>query len=483
MPRVPYVCHSDQQDICAALADIRRELEIAEVFPEPVLAEAQERAEAGPTIPPGSAAATVADRTEIPLVTIDPPGSMDLDQAYAGERTDHGWRVHYAIADVAAWVPVGGAIDEEARARGLTMYFPDGRAPLHPARLSEGAASLLPNEERQSLLWTIELDDGGHLLGATVERALVRSRAQLTYREAAEGIAEGESSVLRSLEEVGRRRQALEIERGAVSLHLAQQEVVVRDGSYALVYDESLPVEDWNAQISLLTGIAAARIMLEGGVGMLRTLPRPSQRTIRELRLTARALGIEWPDDAGYAEVVRELDPSDPDEAALIAQSARGLRGAGYEAFDGPPPETTEHSAIAAEYAHVTAPLRRLGDRFVNEVVLALVAGKRPPDWVLAALPDLPRRLGQARNREGALDRAIVDVIEAALLADHVGQVFTGIVTDVDERRPRSRIQLRYPAVVATADGNAELGDEVEVRLLEADVAARRVRFELVDSG
>ena len=480
MPRVPYVCHSDQQAICASLAEIRRELEIAEAFPEPVLIEARERAEAGPMIPPGSAATTVADRTEIPFVTIDPPGSKDLDQAYAGERTDHGWRIHYAIADVAAWVPVEGAIDREARARGLTMYFPDGRAPLHPAELSEGAASLLPNQERQSLLWTIDLDDGGNLLGATLERARVRSRAQLTYREAAEGIAEGESAVLRSLEEIGRRRQALEIERGAVSLNLAQQEVVVRDGAYALVYDESLPVEEWNAQISLLTGIAAAQIMLEGGVGMLRTLPPPSRRTIRELRLTARALDIDWPEDATYAEIVRALDPSDPDEAALIAQSARGLRGAGYAAFDGPPPEQTEHSAIAAEYAHVTAPLRRLGDRFVNEVVLALVAGKRPPDWVLEALPELPRQLGQARNREGALDRAIVDLIEAALLEDHVGQAFTGVVTDVDERRPRARIQLRHPAVGAVADGHAELGDEVVVRLLEADVAERRVRFELL---
>jgi len=481
MPRVPYVCHSDQRAICAGLEQIRRELEIAERFPDAVVAEAAAQVDLGPRIPPDSAATSVIDRTDIPVVTIDPPGSMDLDQAYAGEQTDTGWRVFYAIADVAAWIPVGGAIDAEARARGLTMYSPDGRAPLHPTELSEGAASLLPNQDRQSLLWTIDLDDEGELLDATLERALVRSRAQLSYREAARHIDEGESAVLRSLEEIGRRRDAREIDRGAVSLNLAQQEVVVRDGSYALVYDESLPVEDWNAQISLLTGIAAARIMLDGGVGMLRTLPRPRHRTIRELRLTAKALGIDWPESATYADVVRGLDPSDPDEAALIAQSARGLRGAGYIAFDGEIPESTEHSAIASDYAHVTAPLRRLGDRFVNEVVLALCAGVRPPDWVLEALPELPRRLGQARSREGALDRAIVDLIEAALLADHVGQVFSGIVTDVDDDQPRARIQLREPAVVATADGDADLGDEVEVRLLEADIERRRVRFELID--
>lgn len=480
MPRVPYVCSSEHGAICRGLEKIRRELEIPERFPDAVLDEATVRAAAGPEIPPGSGGTSIADRTNIDFVTIDPPGSMDLDQAYAGEKTASGWRVFYAIADVAAWVPVGGAIDTDSRTRGFTMYSPDGRSPLHPPQLSEGTASLLPNEDRQALVWTIDLDDAGHLGDAHLERAAVRSRAKLTYREAADGIADGASTVLTSLEEIGRRRQDLEIERGAVSLNLAQQEVVLRDGAYELVYDESLPVEDWNAQISLLTGIAAARIMLDGRVGMLRTLPRPNRRTIRELRLTARALDIEWADDASYADVVRALNPADPDEAALIAQSARGLRGAGYVAFDGEIPEHTEHSAIASDYAHVTAPLRRLGDRFVNEVILSLGNGQRPADWVLEALPELPKLLGRARNREGALDRAVVDLLEAALLRDRLGETFRGIVTDVDDERDRARIQLRHPAVVAYADGGAELGDEVRVQLTEADVDERRVRFELV---
>lgn len=479
MPRVPYVCSREHRAICDGLARIRNELEIPEGFAPAVAAEAEQAAATGPRIPPGSAATDVTDRTALPFVTIDPPSSLDLDQAYAGERTAVGWRVFYAIADVAAWVAVGGAVDSESRARGLTMYSPDGRSPLHPAALSEGAASLLPDQERQALVWTIDLDDSGHLVDAHLERALVRSRAKLSYRHAAEAIDAGSSPVLQTLAEVGRRRQVLEVERGAVSLNLAQQEVVEHNGAYALVYDETLPVEEWNAQISLLAGIAAAALMVDGKVGMLRTLPRPERRTLRELRLTARALEIDWPRDAGYAEVVRRLDPSDPRQAALIAQSARGLRGAGYVTFDGEVPESTEHSAIAADYAHVTAPLRRLGDRFVNEVVLALCAGVRPPEWVLAALPELPQQLGRARNRESALDRAIVDLVEAALMTDRVGERFDGIVTDVDEERNRVRVQLREPAVVAHADGEAELGAEVTVRLTDADIEQRRVEFDL----
>ena len=178
--------------------------------------------------------------------------------------------------------------------------------------------------------------------------------------------------------------------------------------------------------------------------------------------------------------MVRGLDPNNPIDAAMIAQSARGLRGAGYEAFDGELPKLTEHSAISAEYAHVTAPLRRLGDRYANEAVLAALAGTRPPEWVLETLPELPRLLGQARNREGSLDRAILDMVEAALLSGRVGDTFHGLVTSIDDRNERVRVQLLDPAVVAYAAGDARLGDEVLVRLNKADVESRKVEFELV---
>jgi len=169
MARIPIVCSADQHELCAGMAQIREELEIRTDFSDAVVEEAVAAAAAGPTIPPGSGGTTVSDRTDLPLVTIDPPSSMDLDQAFAGEQTATGWRVFYAIADVAAWVAPGGAIDAESQARGFTMYSPDTRAPLHPAELSEAAASLLPNQDRQSLLWTIDLDDAGHLLDATLD--------------------------------------------------------------------------------------------------------------------------------------------------------------------------------------------------------------------------------------------------------------------------------------------------------------------------
>ncbi len=477
MPRLPYTC--DDEVICSGLSAVRTELEVPTSFSDEVIAEAEASAKAGPQIPEGSAGTNVADRTDLELVTIDPPDSMDLDQALHISSTDKGWRVYYAIADVAAWVAPGGAIDEESKARGFTLYSPDGRAPLHPKAISEDAASLLPDVDRQSLLWTIDLDESGRIIEKHLERAVVRSRAKLSYRAANDLIAEGDQMLV-ALRTVGQLREQLEVERGAVSLRLASQEVKRVGGGFELEYHESLPIEGWNAQISLLTGIAAASIMIDAKVGILRTLPRPQKRTIDELRSTAKALGIEWPGSVSYPEMVRSLDPNNPIDAAMIAQSARGLRGAGYDAFDGELPKLTEHSAISAEYAHVTAPLRRLGDRYANEAILAALAGVRPPEWVLETLPELPRLLGQARNREGSLDRAVLDMVEAALLTGRVGDTFHGLVTSVDDDKGRVRVQLRNPAVVAYADGDAGLGDEVLVRLNEADVDDRRVTFELV---
>ena len=289
----PFRC--DDKLICEGLNALRTELDVPPAFSAEVVAEAEASAAAGPQIPPGSAATRVSDYTDLALVTIDPTGSMDLDQAVHVAKTENGWRVHYAIADVAAWVTPGGAIDLESQARGFTMYFPDSRSPLHPQAISEDAASLLPDLDRQSLLWTIDLDEAGEIANANLERALVRSRAKLSYEAAAQLIEDGDEMLL-ALRSVGLLREALEVERGAVSLRLASQEVVPTATGFTLHYDESLPIEGWNAQISLLTGIAAAQIMMEGKVGILRTLPTPQNRTIRELREVAKGLRVDWPE-------------------------------------------------------------------------------------------------------------------------------------------------------------------------------------------
>lgn len=470
------------------LARLRAELDVPTAFGPDVLAEVAATS--------GRPVGERVDATDVPFVTIDPEGSRDLDQALHLERRGSGYRLRYAIADVAAWVRPGGTVDAEARRRVVTLYAPDGRTPLHPPTLSEGAASLLPGQDAPALLWEIDLDADAAPVDVRVRRALVRSRAQLTYGGVqsvldADGTTPGRARAddpsrvtLRLLREVGRLRQAAEAARGGLTLPTPDQVVEVdADGTWTLSSRATLPVEEWNAQISLLTGMCAARLMLDGRVGVLRTLPPADPRDVERLRRTAHALGVPWPDGADHAGVVRGLDAAEPAQAALLAEATTLLRGAAYVAFDGTPPEQTRHAAIAAPYAHTTAPLRRLVDRFAGETCLALSAGTEVPGWVRAALPALPELMTAGDRRASAYERGCVDLVEAALLAGREGEEFDAVVVDVRDRGSSGVVQLREPPVRGRVDGvdgaGLPLGEDVRVRLVAASAAERSVRFAL----
>ncbi|MFF4992911.1 RNB domain-containing ribonuclease [Streptosporangium saharense] len=468
--RVPQEPHPRLSD---GFERIRRELKLPAEFPVAVCAEA-EQATGTPTLP-------ALDRTDLPLITIDPPGAMDLDQAMHLEERHGGYRVWYAVADVAAFVRPGGAIDVEARTRGETVYMPDARVPLHPTVLSEGAASLLPGATRPAALWCVDLDAEGRIVGTDVTRALVRSRERLDYDYVQTAVDTGTADgTLRLLAEIGRLRLALERDRGGVTLPTPDQEVVPDGDGYRVELRAPLEAEAWNAQISLLTGMAAASMMLDAEIGLLRVLPPAPAEKIAQVRRVAAALGVPWPEGAGYGDIVHGLDPKVPGQAAFLEESTVLLRGAGYVAFNGEPPAQAEHAAVAAPYAHVTAPLRRLIDRYATEICLSVAAGEPVPEGIQRIMGELPGVMRVTGRRAGAAERACVDLVEAFVLRERVGQTFDAVVIDVDEGRSGGLVQITEPAVVARCDGERlPLGETVRVRLTRADPATREVRFSL----
>ncbi|MEV4095457.1 RNB domain-containing ribonuclease [Streptosporangium saharense] len=468
--RVPQEPHPRLSD---GFERIRRELKLPAEFPVAVCAEA-EQASGTPALP-------ALDRTDLPLITVDPPGAMDLDQAMHLEERHGGYRVWYAVADVAAFVRPGGAIDVEARNRGETVYMPDARVPLHPVTLSEGAASLLPGATRPAALWCVDLDAEGRIVGTDVTRALVRSRERLDYDYVQTAVDTGTADgTLRLLAEIGRLRLALERDRGGVTLPTPEQEVVPDGDGYRVELRAPLEAEAWNAQISLLTGMAAASMMLDAEIGLLRVLPPAPAEKIAQVRRVAAALGVPWPEGAGYGDVVHGLDPKVPGQAAFLEESTVLLRGAGYVAFNGEPPAQAEHAAVAAPYAHVTAPLRRLIDRYATEICLSVAAGEPVPEGIQRIMGELPGVMRVTGRRAGAAERACVDLVEAFVLRERVGQTFDAVVIDVDEGRSGGLVQVTEPAVVARCDGERlPLGETVRVRLTRADPATREVRFSL----
>ncbi|RBY88829.1 ribonuclease II [Blastococcus sp. TF02A-26] len=453
-------------------AAIRAEFDVPAAFPPEVLAEADALA-AAPPLPE-------LDATDLPLVTVDPVGSRDLDQAVHLAREGDGYRVSYAIADVGAVVRPGSALDAEARRRGQTLYTPDARVPLHPPVLSEGAASLLPGAERAAALWTIRLDADGAVRAVDVRRARVRSRAQLAYPDVQRGADAGDlPDPIALLPELGRLLQQQALTRGAIELGTPEQQVEpTAAGTWTLTARGDLPVEGWNAEISLLTGRCAAALMLDGSVGLLRTLPPAAPEAVAALRRIAGPLGVDWPEGVAPGAVIGSLDPVDPGHAAFLEEAAGLLRGAAYTPFDGAPPEEAGHGGVGAPYAHVTAPLRRLVDRFGTEVCLALAAGREPDPAVRAALPELPALMVASDRRTRAVERAVVDATEAWLLRDRVGTTFDAVV--VDAEGSRGTVVLTDPAIRARCSGALTPGTRVRVRLAEADVGTRSVRFEEV---
>jgi len=184
-----------------------------------------------------------------------------------------------------------------------------------------------------------------------------------------------------------------------------------------------------------------------------------------------------------YPEFIRALDPREPRHVAMMTAATTVLRGAGYAAFDGAPPAQPRHSAIASPYAHVTAPLRRLADRYAGEACVALSAGEAVPAWVREALPGLPVTMRDSDRRAGQYERAIIDLVEALVLAPRVGEQFTGnLVSIASHPQHGGTIVLPELAIEGRVDGAPvqALGEDLRVRLVEADPARRRVTFEAV---
>ncbi len=449
---------------------VRSEFALVADFPPAALAEAAAAVDAH--------ADGRADRTDIPFVTIDPPTSMDLDQAVHIERTGAGFTVHYAIADVAAMVLPGGALDTETRRRGQTFYLPDESVPLHPRELSEGSASLLPGQVRPAALWTIELDDRAEPLRWSVTRARVKSVQRFDYV----GVqADADAGTLHpsiaALPEFGRLRIAAAVARGAVELRLPEQEVVRGDAGWRLEMRPRTAADDWNAQVSLLTGMCAARTMLDARIGFLRTLPPAEPEAVQAVRRSAAALGVEWPESASLGEFLAGLDPNLPASLALMSDATGVLRGADYAWFAGELPEVQSHSAIGGPYAHVTAPLRRLGDRFATEICLAASAGTEVPQWVRDAGPQLRDILRESDARANKVERACVDLAEATVLADRVGDRFDATVLRAREEKRDAEVLVTDPPVIARCSGDPAEGTHTKVTLKAADPIKRRVQF------
>ncbi|MCP3729823.1 RNB domain-containing ribonuclease [Sphingomonas sp. MG17] len=447
------------------LAAIRTEFQVPAGFPAEVLAAAETAARRVP--------GEHDDWTARRFVTLDPASATDLDQAFSIEAAGTDLILHYAIADVAWFVEDGGAIDAEGWSRGETLYLPDGKAGLYPPVLAEGAASLLPDGPRPAVVFSVRVrPDGGVKLDAAT-RAVVRSRAKLAYASVRD------TDLPEGFAELSARIQRAEAERGAARVDPPEQELArAANGSLTLAFRARHASEGQNAALSLACNMAVADALQAHGTGLFRVMEEPNDGAVRRLRLTARALGIDWPQQATLTQFERTLDAARPRDAALMLAIRRAGNGAGYRPFRAG--ETPWHAAVAAPYAHATAPLRRLADRYVVQAALAVANGRAVPEPVEAAFARLPKVMARADALAGRIDRAVIDMAEAVMLTGREGEMFAAAVTDIGERG--AAIQLRdLPVTARVDDSGLTPGDSLNVRLALAEPARRSIAFERLD--
>jgi ribonuclease R len=471
------------------------------------------QAEAVRPVEPGEAR---RDLRDLPLVTIDGADARDFDDAVFAVRDGAGWHVVVAIADVAHYVRPGDPLDLEARSRGNSVYFPDRVLPMLPEALSSNLCSLRPGEDRACLAAHLWLDASGRVRRHRFERALMRSRARLTYEQvqAAVGGATDDvtgplvASVIEPL--YGAFGVLLEAREKRGTLDLEVPEVQIQlDEAGRPVGARGRPRLDSHRlieELMIAANVAAAETLEQASAPCIyRVHDRPDPVKIEALVQLLEGLGLARgrsvlakPKD--LTRLIRRLET--PELTQLV--STMVLRAQSQAAYS---PHNLGHFGLnLGRYAHFTSPIRRYADLVVHR---ALIRALKLGEGGLEAMPggedwaELGAELSRRERRAMEAERAATDRFLAILMASEVGSSFAATVTGVqrfglfvrlDETMaeglvPIGRLGEEYfshdPArhvLRGERSGTAfALGDRLRVELTEVDQALGQLTFRLLD--
>jgi ribonuclease R len=441
------------------------------------------------------------DWRDLPLVTIDPPDAKDHDDAvHAMPDTDPGnpggHVVTVAIADVAAYVRPGSALDREALERGNSVYFPDRVVPMLPERISNDLCSLVPHQPRPALAVRMIVGEDGRKKSHSFHRVMMRSAAKLSYQQAQDAI-DGRpddtsgpilDTLLRPLWAAYGALARERDRRGPLSLDLPERKIVLKpDGTVDRIFvPERLEAHRLIEEFMILANVAAAETLEKAGSPLVyRVHDEPSLEKMRSLSEVLASVGYKLPKDGA-------LRP------ALFNRILAGFQGSEHQIFINEVVLRSQAQAVYAadnaghfglnlrRYAHFTSPIRRYADLIVHRALIrALRAGSDglPADMDRKELTDISERISAAERRAMAAERETVERLIAFHLADRVGATFTGRISGV------TRSGLFVKLAETGADGfvpageTYRLGDPVEVKLVEAAPVAGALRFELLTEG
>jgi ribonuclease R len=468
------------------------------------------------------------DLRHVPLPTIDPEDARDHDDAVWVERTDRGgYRAWIAIADVSTYVTPGTAIDDEAKARGCSVYLPDRAIPMLPRALSSNLCSLLPDVDRLCLCAEVELDGTGHVIKSRLIRGVMRSAAKLTYggvaralglsseatREpAADAMVEG----LRVALELSRHLRAHRMKRGALDFELPEAKVVLDEKTREPI-DVVRRATDPGVkkayqlieELMLLANETVARWCQERDIPTIyRVHQPPDEQKLDRFAAMCDALGIDFDventrDPKKLCELLKSFSEH-PLAPVLNSLLLRSMKQATYDIAN------VGHFGLASKaYLHFTSPIRRYPDLVVHRTVHDVLEGRpvRRDGEAKEKLAEAALASSIAERRSMEVERAIVDLYRTFMMKDHIGERFEGTVTAVvgsglfvqldkpfvdvmvrleDLGQDRYEVDDDALRVVATRSGDViALGDRLLVEVIDAAILRRTVYARRVggDSG
>ncbi|WP_420478307.1 ribonuclease R [Brevundimonas sp. FT23028] len=458
------------------------------------------------------------DLRDIPLITIDPADARDHDDAVYAQKDEDpknpgGWIVWVAIADVAAYVRPGTALDREAREKGNSTYFPDRVEPMLAERLSNGLCSLKEGENRATMAVRMVFDKDGRKVGHRFVRGLMRSHAKLSYEQAQAAIdgAPDETTgpimeaILYPLWNAYRTMLKGRLKRSPLQIESAERRIRMTDGEITSIEPRvSLEAHRLIEEMMIQANVCAAETLEQKKVPLLyRVHDAPSQEKLFNLADFLGTIGKPWTkgEPATTKRFNKLLDETREGEHAEVVNEVvlRTQMQAIYS------PENVGHFGLNLDrYAHFTSPIRRYSDLIVHRgLIRALGLGKDGlTDREIAELPAIAEHVVMTERRSMAAERDAMDRYIAAFLEDRVGATFTGRITGVtrfglfirldetgaDGLVPVSTLGNEYfthddrsHALVGERSGlRWTLGRTVEVKLREATPVTGGLLFEML---
>jgi ribonuclease R len=371
------------------------------------------------------------DLRDLHFVTIDGETARDFDDAVYARREGKGWRLWVAIADVSHYVRPGDALDQDARERGTSVYFPRRVIPMLPEKLSNGLCSLNPNVERLAMACEMAITPQGEVARFEFYPAVFRSRARLTYTEVWAKLSAGKAPLeLQTLYDLFHALHAERTRRGAIDFDTVETRMVFdSQGKIEKIVPE--PRNDAHRIIEecmLAANVSAGNFLAAGKQPVLyRVHDVPAADKVAALREFLAELGLalpggEIPRPKDYAKLIERIRKR-PDFGLLQTILLRSMKQAVYS------PSNVGHFGLAFEaYVHFTSPIRRYPDLLVHRAIKAVLANKTyaEPDWEA-----LGRHCSETERRADDASRDVENWLKCYYMRDHVGGTFSGSITGV----------------------------------------------------